>query len=94
LSSPDREAVETVGNYLDYLGLLVSQNLLAIDAPAMFLGGSAKNMWRKLRPIIDAERGKSPARASYQAYFEDIVARCEEYPIDAKVAALKKMPRT
>jgi hypothetical protein len=54
----DRELVEMVGNYLDQIGVLVKLGLLDVKPAGAFLGGSARNMWEKLAPIIHAERSK------------------------------------
>jgi hypothetical protein len=51
-----QEAAHRIGHYLDHLGMLVYLGLIDVDQVATFLGISALNLWRLLKPYIESER--------------------------------------
>ena len=96
LDAEDREAVELLTHFLDNVGLLVRNDLLAVKPVATFLGLSALGVWENVEPYIRAERRvvshAKPRRLTYQRHFEDLVARFDRAKIIADIEHLKTMP--
>jgi hypothetical protein len=69
------EAATRISNFLDHLGALVAEDLLAPKPAFSFLGGSALEMWDILGPYIYSERRAPGASELYQRHFEHLAAK-------------------
>jgi hypothetical protein len=69
------ELVRDLAWYYDNLGALVLHDIVDIEPVAGYLGGSIVDSWKKIHPLVEAERAKRKTAGSsdpgrWQEYFE------------------------
>lgn len=83
---PDRERdmVLDLAFYYDNLGALIIYDVVSPEPVISYLGGSARLIYTKLKPIIDVEREKRrnlelPDADRWQSYFRNLVLIAEDF---------------
>jgi hypothetical protein len=69
-----RLAVNTVNNYFGTLGSLIIQGILQESEAVIMVGYAADQLWKKLEPLIMAER-ISRGNDEFACFFEDFIYR-------------------
>ncbi|WP_435820590.1 DUF4760 domain-containing protein [Micromonospora purpureochromogenes] len=83
LPERERELVRDLACYYDNLGALVLHEVVDVELVAGYLGGSVVAAWKKLRPLIEAERQMRAQHTDprrWQEYFENLALLMGEVP--------------
>ena len=71
---PEANALRTMLNWLDGLGMLLKRNLVDIDIVVDSYGGIAQVFWEKVKPLVEGYRKD----AHYPHHYERVEYLCSE----------------
>jgi hypothetical protein len=96
LPEDKRESVRQLMWYYDNLGTMVAHQIIDLPPVAGYLGGNVVDMWKALRPMVEAERDIRTAASDptrWQWYFEYLASEVSALPPDSARASAPRSLR-
>jgi hypothetical protein len=71
-------AVQVIGVILEGLGYSVYARIVPLQVVADLMGGTVRLAWRKVRPYVEEERGRSGSQKTFE-WFQWLATQLERY---------------